>query len=517
MKENKVLKSSMIVMLFVIIGKVLAIVRDSLMFSKFGTTHSADIYVWCFGVVYLFTSLGYGLSTTIIPILTDYIETKDLKERNSFVNNVTSASMLITVIITGVGILSSYYIVYFFANNLSKDPMIFNQTVKILKIMFLSVLFLTLQGIVAGVLQAHKEFSIPSAMAAAANLIYIIYLSLFVDRFGLTGFAITTVLAFFVQFVINVPKFKNLGYRYKLEVDFKNKDLKKLFLLMIPIIISTATMQFNLFINRSFAMGLYEGATSILDCANKVTLLTYEVFAVAVSMIIYPILSTFIVQNNHEEYNKSLVKSINIINLVMIPAAIAIVILREPLISVLFLRGKFTLTDVKSVSEALVLYSPTMVAYGVRDVLNRAFYSAKDTKTPMIYSVVGVVINIILSAVLYRYMSVPGLTLSSSISSVVITLMLLIQMNKKFKGIAFSSMIKTLGKISIASIIMGIVVYFIKKIFLINMSAAFIVNSMILLICAIIGMVLYFALVYFLKIEECMYIWDIFKNKIIKK
>ena len=517
MKENKVLKSSMIVMLFVIIGKVLAIIRDSLMFSKFGTTHSADIYVWCFGVVFLFTSLGYGLSTTIIPILTDYIETKELNDRNSFVNNVTNTSMLFTVIVTGIGILSSYYIVYFFANNLSNDPIIFNQTVKILRIMFLSVLFLTLQGVVAGALQAHKEFSIPAAMAAAANLIYIIYLSLFVDKFGLTGFAITTVLAFFVQFVINVPKFKKLGYKYKLEMDFKNKDLKKLFLLMIPIIISTATMQFNLFINRSFAMSLYEGATSILECANKVTLLTYEVFAVAVSMIIYPILSTFIVQNNHEEYKKSLVKSINIINLVMIPAALAIVILREPLISVLYLRGKFALRDVKLVSEALVFYSPTMIAYGVRDVLNRAFYSAKDTKTPMVYSIVGVVINIIFSAILYRYMSVPGLTLSSSISSVVITLMLFVKMNKKFKGINFKAMLKTLAKISISSIIMGIAIYLIKKMIIINVTSHFTINLMILLVSVIVGSILYFVLTYILKIEECIYLWKTIKNKITRK
>ncbi|MBU3126076.1 murein biosynthesis integral membrane protein MurJ [Clostridium tagluense] len=517
MKENKVLKSSMIVMLFVIIGKILAIVRDSLMFSKFGTTYATDIYVWCFGVVFLFTSLGYGLSTTLIPILTEYIETKDLKERNSFVNNVTNVSMILTVIITGIGILCSYYIVYFFANNLSKDPIIFNQTVKILRIMFLSVLFLTLQGIVAGALQAHKEFSIPAAMAGSASLIYIIYLSLFVDRFGLTGFAITTVLAFFVQFVINVPKFKKLGYRYKIEVDLKNKDLQKLFLLMIPIIISTATMQFNLFINRSFAMSLYEGATSILEAANKVTLLTYEVFAVAVSMIVYPILSTFIVQNNYNEYKKSLVKSINIINLVMIPAALAIVILREPLISVLFLRGKFTISDVKLVSTALIFYSPTMIAYGVRDILNRAFYSAKDTKTPMNYSVVGVVINIILSAILYRYMSVPGLTLSSSISSVVITLMLLIQMNKKFKGIDFNSMLKTVWKISIASIIMGVVVYFIKKIFIMYLAPTFIVNAMILLLCSILGMIFYFYLTNLLKIKESMYLLDVFKQKIAKK
>ena len=158
-----------------------------------------------------------------------------------------------------------------------------------------------------------------------------------------------------------------------------------------------------------------------------------------------------------------------------------------------------------------------MVAYGVRDVLNRAFYSAKDTKTPMVYSIMGMVINIILSFILYRYMSVPGLTLSSSISSIVITLMLLLEMNKKFKGIAFTSMMKTLGKISIASIVMAVVVYFIQNIIVSSFAPSFIINLMILFLCAIVGMVIYFILAYFLKIEECTYLWNIFKEKAAKK
>jgi putative peptidoglycan lipid II flippase len=158
-----------------------------------------------------------------------------------------------------------------------------------------------------------------------------------------------------------------------------------------------------------------------------------------------------------------------------------------------------------------------MIAYGVRDVLNRAFYSAKDTKTPMIYSVVGMVINITLSAILYRYMSVPGLTLSSSISSVVITLMLIIQMNKKFKGINFKTILITLGKIAIASIGMGLIIFFIKKVFLMNLIPKFGVNAMIVLICSFIGVIIYFCLTNLLKISESVYIWDTFKDKITKK
>ena len=117
MSKNKIVKSSIFVMILVILGKFLGIVRDSLMLARFGATREADIYVWALGVIYLFTSIGYGLSTTIIPFITEMNGEEHLKERKIFVNNVITVSMIFTLIITILGIIFSNQIVYYFANS----------------------------------------------------------------------------------------------------------------------------------------------------------------------------------------------------------------------------------------------------------------------------------------------------------------------------------------------------------------------------------------------------------------
>ena len=501
MSKNKIVKSSIFVMILVILGKFLGIVRDSLMLARFGATREADIYVWALGVIYLFTSIGYGLSTTIIPFITEMNGEEHLKERKIFVNNVITVSMIFTLIITILGIIFSNQIVYYFANSFTVNKEMGMLTSKILRIMFLSVLFLTLQGVLAGTLQGHQYFIAPTAMAAVSNLVYIIYLVFFVDNFGIIGFAAATVIAFMSQYLINVPKFSSLGYKYKFTFNLKDDKLRKLLVLMIPIIISTSSIQLNLFVNKSFATSIYEGATAILECANKLTMMTYEVFAVVVSMIIYPILASHISEKNNEKFKKALNKGIAIILLIMMPGAIGIIVLREPLISLIYERGKFTNENVKLAANALLLYSPAMIAYGIRDVLSRGFYSIKDTKTPMINSLIGIVLNYLFSFILYKKMGVEGLTLSASLSAIITTMILSRALSKKFKGLGMNSIIGDTIKILVSSVLMGAVVFFSSKYLNGIFTAATMTNAIIILISTLIGIIVYAILCYLLKIN----------------
>lgn len=513
MSKSKIVKSSIFVMILVILGKFLGIARDSLMLAKFGATREADIYVWALGVIYLFTSIGYGLSTTIIPFITEMNSENELKERKVFVNNVLTVSMIFTLAITILGVIFSDQIVYYFANSFTVNRELSILTSKILRIMFLSVLFLTLQGVLAGTLQGHQHFIAPTAMAAVANLVYIIYLVFFVDSFGVIGFAIATVIAFMSQYLINVPKFMSLGYKYRFTIDLKDEKLRKLLVLMIPIIISTSSIQLNLFVNKSFATSLYEGATAILECANKLTMMTYEVFAVVVSMIIYPILASHISERNNKKFKEALNKGIAIILLIMIPATIGIIVLREPLISLIYERGKFTNENVKLAANALLLYSPAMIAYGVRDVLSRGFYSIKDTKTPMINSLIGIVLNYLFSFILYKRMGVEGLTLSASLSAIITAIILSRALSKRFEGLGMSSIIVDAIKILISSVLMGILVLFsstyLKGIFTVTRLS----DAIIILASTLIGITSYAAFCYLLRIQVFIDFLNHFKGK----
>lgn len=513
MRENKLIRSSLVVMGFVIVGKILAVFRDALIASKFGATYNTDIYMFSIGLVYLLTGISYGVTTTFIPVHTEHIE-KDGKEKNNeFVNNVLNISLLFTLIITVLGMLFSAGIVKTFAPGFTKELLVFQTSVRITRIMFISLFFISAQSVLAGVLQAHKHFYAPAAMATCSNIIYIIYLVLFSGKFGITGFAWATVIGFFVQYAVNVPQYKLMGYKYRLYINIKDKEIQKMLILMIPVVISTSTTQLNLFVNRFFATNVGEGAVSALDFSNKLNTLVDEVFATSISMVIYPVLASFAAQNNVEEYKKTLLKSLNSVLLIMVPAAVATAVLRYPLIRVIFKRGAFDENAVSLTAGALLFYCPAMIANGTRGILNKAFYSIKDTSTPMINSIIGIVINAALSVVLVRYMKVAGLTLSASISIIITTIFMIRDLNKSKQNIEIKKVAVSLCKVIIAAVVMGFLIYFINYNLINKIGIGSKASFLSLIICFIFGSAAYFAAIYILNVEEYRYLTNMLKNK----
>lgn len=513
MQNNKLLKNSIIIMCFIIIGKVLAFVRDALIAAKFGVSYATDIYMFSLGLVYLLTTISYGLTTTFIPIHTEFIETNSHEEANTFSNNVLNVSMIFTTGLTFLGLLGAYYIVNIFAPGFSNNIKVFNTSVSITRIMLISLIFMSIQSVITGVLQAHKQFYEPSAMALFSNIVYIAYLVFLASKYGIIGFAWATVVGFFVQLIINLPKYRILGYRYKPSINFKDPAIKKLIILMIPVIISTSTAQLSLFINRFFATTIFEGAVSALDFSNKLNSLIYEVFAVAISMVIYPVLASFAAKKSDEEYKKALRKALNVISLIMVPAAIAMAVLRFPIISVIFKRGAFDDKAVNLTAAAFLFYSPAMIAYGLRDILNKAFYSIQDTKTPMINSLFGVGINIVLNIILIRSMKVAGLTFASTVSAIITTGILIFTLNKKMNNIGIKNMISSFVKISLSAIIMGVLIYITNKAIIQFMGTSFKGNMISLLLCFAVGTIVYCIALFIMKVEEYSYFISIVKNK----
>lgn len=513
MANKKVIKSSIVVMLLIILGKILALIRDALIAAKFGATYITDIYNFALGMVYLLTTISYGLTTTFIPIHTEQLEKDNQKDKDRFVNNVINASLLITIIITIILIIFSKYIIYIFGHGFNNDIKVFNSSIKVTRIMMLSLIFVSLQSVVTGVLQCHKEFYEPAAMAVVSNIVYIIYLIFLTVKFGINGFAAATVIGFFMQFIINVPKYKKLGYKYEPFINFKDKKLINMFKLMIPVVISTSVVQLNVFVNRSFATNIYFGAVTILDCANKVNTLAYEVFAIGIAMIVYPTLSQLAVKEDKTEYKKSLGQSINIIMLIMIPAAVAIAILREPLITVIFKRGAFNEQAAKLTETALLFYCPAMIAYGIRDILNKAFYSIKDSKTPMINSFIGILINIFINILIVKYMKVNGLTLATSLSSIITTILMMWNLHKKLGGIKIRNIWISFWKITFSASIMGITLFIINNISFYKFGMGMKGSLVSIFTSFLLGSIVYCICIYITNIKEFKYLLSCFSKK----
>lgn len=513
MSENKLIKNSIIVIILTLVGKVLGFVRDAIVASKFGASYATDIYMFSTGMVLLlFTGISTSLGTSFIPMLTNYNENKSKEETNNFVNNTLNFTLLIVTFITIGSIVFGYFIVYFFAPGFKQDITVFTEAVKVSKVMFISLIFIAIQNIMSGVLQAHKKFSITSAIFIYSNMVLIIYLYIFGKKYGMVGLAVATVISCIVQFMMQIPSYKKLGYKYKLILNFKDNGLKKLIMLMIPVILGTSVSQINLAVDRILATTVGEGAISVLGFANKINMLIYGVFAYAVAIVIFPSLSIYSAQDNKAGYKKALGNAVNAMLLIMIPATVAVMVLRTPIINVLFKRGAFDDKATYLTSLALLFYSPGMLAYGINDIFCRAFYSVRDTKTPMINSIIGMVLNIILNIVLVRYLKTAGLALGTSISAIITTVFLVRSLKNKVEDIGLEKMAISFLKISAASLIMALVIYFINRSITINFGIQPNSNLLSLVSCLIIGGLVYYLCVYLLKVEEFIYMHNVAKK-----
>lgn len=518
MSKGLMIRSTITIILFTLASKFIGLFRESLIAANFGTTYATDIYIFSIGMVsLLYAAIGNGLTTTFIPMFTDYKENKSIEETNYFVNNIISIVIVLTFVLTILGVIFGYNLVYYFGPGFRDNPAVFSDAVKIVRIMIFSLVFMGLQSIYTGVLQSHKEFKVPAISGLALNATYVIYLLIFAGKYGIIGFAIATIVAYMVQLSIQVPKFKELGYNFRFIIDLREPGLRKMIKLMVPALITTSVIQVNLVVDRFLASKVYQGAIAGLGFADKINSLVFDIFGIAISTVVYPNLSSFSAKENKDEFKATLTKSINAILLIMVPASIGLMVLRLPVIDILFKRGAFDTRSSEITATALLFYAPAMIFYAVRDIMTKAFYSIKETRIPMINSILGVLLNIVLNLALVGKMKVGGLALATSASATLTTILLIITFNKKINGMGIEIIGKTFVKILAAGGLMGVVVYISNKLCIYYIGSGFSGSLISLAVSVIIGAFSYFAIVYMFKLEEFIYIVNIAKEKLKRK
>jgi putative peptidoglycan lipid II flippase len=233
--------------------------------------------------------------------------------------------------------------------------------------------------------------------------------------------------------------------------------------LVIPVVIGTGVSTINTLVDRMMASFLAEGSISALNFANRLNFFALGLFISPITTVIYPTLSKFSAEKDVNTFKNTLNRVIGIVIAVIMPVMTGAIILRVPIIRFLFERGAFDQRATYMTATALLFYSIGMVGIGIREVINRGFYSLQDTKTPMINGAIAMIINIILNQILVRFMGIEGLALSTSISAIICTVMLFYSLRKEIGPLGGKKIIETLFKSGLACLIMGVVVHFTYK------------------------------------------------------
>jgi putative peptidoglycan lipid II flippase len=259
-----------------------------------------------------------------------------------------------------------------------------------------------------------------------------------------------------LQFVFQIPFLIKNGYRLLPEYDFTHPGLKKMSILILPATMGMAVAQINIFVSTILASYLPEGSITYLYYSMRLIQFPIGIFGVAMGMAVLPTLSEHAAKREFEKLSNDFSFALRFLFFITVPAMVGLISLREPIVNILFQRGKFDYAATVGTAQALLFYSLGIWCIVGSRVITASFYSMQDTKTPVKIAAVALVTNIIFSLLLMHPLKHSGLALANSIASGVNFTLLFFFLNKKLKQIDVRKVFMSFSKTLFASSIMGI-------------------------------------------------------------
>lgn len=440
-------RSGLLVMIITMVSRVLGLVRATIIAYYFGASGATDAYFSAFKISNFFRQLlGEGaLGSSFIPLYNEKIEIEGEEKGKEFIYSILNLIFVFSTIVTLLMIIFSQDIINLIVNGFPTETKILAS--QLLKIMSVYFIFISLSGMICAMLNNFKQFAIPASTSIFFNLAIILASMGFSKTFGISALAYGVVLGGAFQLLIVLPSFFKIVKGYSFKINWKDPYLKKIFILMCPMLVGIVARQVNTIVDQVFASYLQEGGVTALENATRLYLLPVGVFGVSISTVIFPVLSKAVAKNDLKTAENNIVKGLNILLFLIIPSTAVLTFYSTDVIRLTLSYGKFGEEAVKVTSEALLYYSLGLYFYTAIYLMTRAFYSVKNSSYPVRFSIVSIIINIVLNFALIKPMAYRGLALSTSIASGVNFVLLVYVFRKKYMEFPLKRSLIFFGKV----------------------------------------------------------------------
>ncbi len=457
-KVNKLTRSATALIVFALIGKLMGFTREMLIANYFGAGMETDAFNAALRSTNLLTAVvSNAIANTFIPMLSK-VEKEEGPDRIKYhTNNMLLISMIIGAAMIGIGVLAAPLIVNITSGGF--DPETYALTLRLTKLGMPVIIFASIVGVMTGYLQSRGYFAATGAIPIPLNIVYIVYLVVLSSRFGIVGLTIASVLGILAQAIFLLPETVKSGHKFFPVLDFRDKYVIHALELSIPVLLSVAINDINVVVNTRFASSLQEGTVTWLNYANKLNVLILGIFISAITAVAFPILSKNFSEGDMPAGRKSMAAGTRLILLITIPSMVGLIVLAQPIVEIAFMRGKFTQFAADMTAQALKFYAPALCALSLSNLLNRVYYSLQDTKTPLVISVISVVLNIFFNFILVRFLGHRGLALGLSLATNLSVLISFIILRRKLGHFYGWSYLRAIIKNFFAAIVMGLVAY----------------------------------------------------------
>lgn len=500
-------KTALLLIILTVLSKIFGFGRELVLSYFYGASSISDAYIIALTIpMIVFAFIGKGISTAYIPMYTNIEKNIDTNEADKYTNNLVNLLLIICTFIVVLGIMFTEKIVIIFASGFEGD--LLSLTVQFTRISLIGIYFTAIVHVFSAFLQMKGNYAIPALVGFPMNLC-IIFSIILSNSWTVEILAIGIVVATAAQFIFLMPFVLKKNFKYAPIFDMKDSNIRHMANLGLPVIIGVALNDINKIIDKTLASQIAEGGISALNYASRLNAFVQGIIVISIVTAMYPMISTMVVDKKLGAMKKLISEGIICISILILPATIGAMIFAQPIVILLFGRGAFGESAIIMTSKVLFFYASSMLFYGLREVVSRAFFAMKDTKTPVINASIGVVTNIILNIVLSRYMGLSGLALATSIAMAISAILMFISLQKKIGPFGFKEMGSSFLKITIASLLMGVI----SKAFFQYLRVSGFTQNIALFLAIAIGAVAYFTCIYFMRIKEVDFIVNMIKRK----
>ena len=421
-----------------------------------------------------------ALSAAFVKVFTDYQINKSEAEAWKLASMVLNALAVILSVITIIGIIFSPQFINIIADGFSPEKAAL--AIVLTQIMFPFILLVALAAVAMGVLNTKGVFGIPASASTVFNIVSIVFgliLAYWLSgggwlgstdknaipgadaQWAIIGMAIGTLIGGASQFLMQIPSLYKVGFRFAPILSFTDEGVRRVMALMTPAILGTSAVQINVLVNTYFVSQI-EGAQGWLSYAFRLMQFPIGIFGVAIGTASIPVLSRLASEGKIKDFRDTLSSSMNLVFLMTLPSACGLIVLGEPIIRLIYERGKFDAGATSMTAYALAGYSIGLTGYAAIKVLSPAFYAMNDAKTPMIIALASIVVNMLACYFFREWLSGygyghVGVAMATSIVALVNFFALVLMMRKKIKRLNGKAIISGFMRIATASAVMSAV------------------------------------------------------------
>ncbi|HEX2228737.1 MAG TPA: murein biosynthesis integral membrane protein MurJ [Candidatus Binatia bacterium] len=458
----KITAAAFLLMALGSLEQLTGLLKQVLTAALFGTSESMDsflIAIAIFGIIRAWIS--HPIDQTIIPMFRHDLAKQGEKESWANVSVLFNNLALVLTVLALIAWLVAPYLVRMIAPGFDAESG--GLASSLTRITMAGVLFMGLERILSQILFSYERFALPGVAGSVENFVEALVLLVFAGMYGIYGMAIAVVAGAIARFVLQLPILWEKRRFYAPKVNLFHPRMTELGRLSFPLMLASSGDQLARVTDRLFASLLPGGSLSALNFAHGLITALNTFFIGSFQQSTFPHFSKLSAEENFGALSRQLFHYLRVVFFLTVPMAVGIMVVAESAVALVYQRGAFDEESVRLTSQALIFYAIGFPASSLARVLNRTFFTLKNTKTPSKLAVLRIAIKIVLSGLLIRPLGHVGIAIAESLSHIIRIVFLFLLLPNEVKGNETWNTIKSLGQTLASACVMGGLVYLIQE------------------------------------------------------